>query len=277
MRINHTHTLALLAAVASLALLSSCSTTKDEANTLAYFSDLQAQSGTLPEGANFTKGQAIKPDDELVISITSTNPDASAMFNAPLARTAERGDVTTQTQPKLLTYIVGTDGNIIIPQIGVVHVQGLTTDEIAGQIKEKVAVTVKDPYVRVELLNWEVDVMGEVNTPKRITVTRQKFTILDALSAAGDLTEYAKRDGVMVIREVDGKKTYTRLNLQDSKLFASPCYYMQQGDVVYVEPNSIKIDNSKYNQNNAYKLSVVSTVVSTASVIASLVIALTVK
>lgn len=277
MKVKHISAI-LSAAFASIALLCSCSTAKDHASPLAYFSDLQAQNGTLPEGTSYTKGQTIKPDDELVISISSANPEASAMFNAPLARTAERGDVSTQPQPKLLTYIVGADGNITIPQIGVMHVQGLTTDEIASQIQAKVAETVKDPYVRVELLGWEINVMGEVVSPRRITVTKQKFSVLDALAAAGDLTEYAKRDGVIVIRDSgSGQKTYTRLNLQDSKLFASPCFYLQQDDVVYVEPNSIKVDNSKYNQNNAFKLSVVSTIVSTTSVIASLIIALMVK
>lgn len=258
-------------------LLASCGSSKDQVNTLAYFQTLKDSTGTLPEGTTFSQGQTIQSDDELVITISSSNPSASAIYNAPLTSSAQRGEVLAQAQPKLLTYIVGADGNISIPKIGVLHVAGLTTDEIAAIIKEKVAETVKDPYVRVELLNWTVDVMGEVKTPRRIVTGKQKMTVLDALAEANDLTEFAKRDGVIVIREVDGKKTYTRLNLQDSKLFSSPCYYLRQGDVVYVEPNSIRIDNSKYNQNNAFKLSVISTIVSAASVIASLVIALTVK
>ncbi|MBQ4368042.1 MAG: polysaccharide export protein, partial [Muribaculaceae bacterium] len=84
-------------------------------------------------------------------------------------------------------------------------------------------------------------------------------------------------NSVLVIREQGGKKSYQNMNLADSNIFSSPYFYLQQNDVVYVEPNAIKIDNSKYNQNNAFKLSVISTVVSAASVIASLVIALTVK
>lgn len=267
----------LTSLLACLSLLASCGSTKDQVNNLAYFQTLTDSTGTLPDGVSFTQAQTIQADDELVITITSSNPSASSIYNLPQTSTAQRGDLSAQSQPKLLTYIVGTDGNINIPKIGVLHVAGLTTDQIAAMIKEKVTETVKDPYVRVELLNWTVDVMGEVKNPHRVWVGKQKMTVLDALAEANDLTEYAKRDGVIVIREVDGKKTYTRLNLQDSKIFSSPCYYLRQGDVVYVEPNSIRIDNSKYNQNNAFKLSVVSTIVSAASVIASLVIALTVK
>ena len=136
---------------------------------------------------------------------------------------------------------------------------------------------VKDPYVRVQLTGYGVNVMGEVNAPRRVYIGKEKITLLEVLTLAGDLTQYARRDNVLVIRTVDGKRTYQRLNLQDSSIFSSPYFYMQQDDVVYVEPNKIKIDNSKYNQFNAYKLTMVSTIVSMASVIASLVIALTVK
>ncbi|MBR6489514.1 MAG: polysaccharide export protein, partial [Muribaculaceae bacterium] len=105
----------------------------------------------------------------------------------------------------------------------------------------------------------------------------ERFTLLDALSAAGDLTEFGERGNVLVIREENGKQVYHRLNLADTNIFSSPYYYLQQNDVVYVEPNQIRIDNSKYNQNNAYKLTVISTIVSATSVIASLIIAVAVK
>jgi polysaccharide export outer membrane protein len=101
--------------------------------------------------------------------------------------------------------------------------------------------------------------------------------VLDALSAAGDLTVYGERENVLIIREENGKRTAHRLNLNSSEVFTSPYFYLQQNDYVYVSPNKIRKDNSKYNQNNAFKLSVVSTVVSGCSVIASLVIALAIK
>ena len=117
--------------------------------------------------------------------------------------------------------------------------------------------------------------MGEVRAPQRVYSGRQNFTLLDALAVCGDLTEFAERDKVYVIRTVDGQRTYQRMDLGNSEIFESPYFYLRQNDVIYVEPNQIRIDNSKYNQNNAFKLSVISTVVSSVSVIASLVIALT--
>ena len=169
------------------------------------------------------------------------------------------------------------DGEIVMPVIGRLNVAGKTTREVEQMIVARVSQTVKDPFVRVELLGFYINVMGEVKSPHRIHVDSERYTLLDALSAAGDLTEYGERSKVMVIREENGKQTYHRLNLADSSIFSSPYFYLQQNDVVYVEPNQIRIDNSKYNQNNAYKLTVVSTIVSAVSVIASLVIALTVK
>ena len=127
------------------------------------------------------------------------------------------------------------------------------------------------------MINFTVNVMGEVRAPQRMVVGKERFTVLDALAAAGDLTEYGKRDNVLVIRTENGKSTYHRINLTDGSIYASPFFYLQQNDVVYVEPNKIKVDNSKYNQFAAFKLSQASTIVSVASVIASLVIALCVK
>lgn len=252
----------------------SCTTTKD--NNLAYFKDLAASAaGTLPEGPE--REIRLVPDNELAISISSAQPEATAMYNVPLGNPATRGVISTQGQPRLLTYIIDRQGNIELPVIGTLHVQGLTTSEVTDIIKKRVSENVHDPYVRVELLGFHVNVMGEVKSPHRIYVQSQRYSVLDALAEAGDLTEFAKRDAVTVIREQNGQKTYQRLNLADSQIFSSPYFYLQQNDVVYVEPNTIKIDNSKYNQNNAFKLSVISTVVSAASVIASLVIALTVK
>ena len=269
---KHYLTIAIFA-VLCMALFS-CSSTKE--NNLAYFKDiLPTPSGTLPD--NIMPNIRLEVDNELAISISSAQPEATAMYNVPLGNPATRGVISAQGQPRLLTYIIDKQGNIELPVIGTLHVQGLTTSEVTDIIKKRVSENVHDPYVRVELLGFFVNVMGEVKYPHRIYVQSQRYSILDALAEAGDLTEFAKRNSVLVIREQGGKKSYQNMNLADSNIFSSPYFYLQQNDVVYVEPNSIKIDNSKYNQNNAFKLSVISTVVSAASVIASLVIALTVK
>ena len=254
--------------------LTGCKTSTE--NTLSYFRNLgDSPSGVMPQGTGYEI--KIVPEDELLITVTSSVPEASAMFNQPQANVARRGEMNTQPSPRLQTYIVNKDGDIVMPVIGRLNVEGKTTKEIEQIITSRVSQTVKDPFVRVELLGFYVNVMGEVEKPQRIYVNSERFTLLDALSAAGDLTEFGERGNVLVIREENGQQTYHRLNLADSNIFSSPYFYLKQNDVIYVEPNQIRIDNSKYNQNNAYKLTVISTIVSAASVVASLIIAVAVK
>ena len=251
-----------------------CSSTKD--NNLAYFKNLpEAINGQL-EAAQPAR-VALQVDDEIAVTITSSAPEATAIFHAPLANSSVRGDLVVQGNPKLMAHVVDQQGYIELPVLGKISVLGKTTDEVEQAIRERVAATVRDPYVNVQLLSFYVDVMGEVKQPQRIKVDKKQFTVLDALATCGDLTEYGLRDGVVVIRHEGAQTTYHHLNLADTQIFNSPYFYLQQNDVVYVAPNRIRIDNSKYNQNNAFKLSVISTVVSAVSVVASLVIALAVK
>ena len=275
----------ILIILISSILFCACTTQKD----LAYFENINdSQSGTIQTADYQIK---IMPQDELMIVVSSEVPSASAQFNTIMATPVTGKDFTditstsignTQTTssatPKYLTYTVSKNGDIDFPVLGKIHVEGMTIEELKNYLKSQIEKTVKNPQVFVSLVNFKVKVIGEVKEPQTVNVTTEKFSIIDALSACGDLTEYGKRDNVIIMREQpDGTMGYMRLNLHDTSLFSSPYYYLQQNDIVYVEPNSIKQDNSKYNQNNSFKLSTISTIVSAASVIASLVIALTVK
>jgi len=248
----------------------SCNTSKDN---LTYFSNLNNNitSGAIASGNYEMK---IVPDDELIITITSLVPEATAQFNTPMTNVATRGTVSASQQGALTTYIVDKDGYIMMPVLGKVKVAGLTTSQIAENIKAEVGKTVTDPYVRVQLTNFRINVLGEVNAPGPKSTTKTKYSLIDAITDAGDLTEYGRRDNVLLIREENGQRIYHRINLNDTEILSSPYYYLRQNDVVYVEPNSVKKSNSKFNQDNSYKLSVISTIVSATSVIASLAIVL---
>lgn len=260
----------MVAAVAMMLVSCSTSTT-----SLTYFEDIKGvESGVLPSDSYDVK---IIPDDELFISVTSFIPSATAAYNLPLSNPATREDMQITTQPQQQCYIVDKNGDIMFPVLGRIHVAGLSTQELTKELEKRIGENVDDPVVRVELMNFRVNVLGEVKNPGAVSVKRERYTLLDALADAGDLTEYGERENVLLIREENGERTYHHLNLNDSKTMTSPYFYLKQNDVVYVEPNKIRKDNSKYNQNNAYKISVISTIVSACSVIASLVIALTVK
>lgn len=261
-----------------------CKSQKD----LAYFEDIKnSKNGTLEVSDYQIK---IVPQDELLIVVNSEIPSATAQYNTPTTNPGLQKDIPTSTisssinnissssTPKQATYIVNKDGDIDFPILGKIHVVGMTINELKEYLKKRIEKTVKDPQIYISLVNFKINVIGEVKEPQTLNITTEKYSLIDAISACGDLTEYGKRDNIIIIREQpNGELTYGRINLHDSNFFKSPYYYLQQNDVVYIEPNSIKQDNSKFNQYSSFKLSTISTIVSAASVIASLVIALTIK
>lgn len=263
----------LLYAMAVIAFaVSSCSSSK---NSLTYFEDIKGiESGNISSVEYSVK---IIPNDELFITVTSLIPQATAAYNLPVSNPGMLEVFNVTTQPQQQTYIVDKAGYIDVPVIGKVHVEGLTTQQVKEKMVELISKDVDDPIVRVELVNFRVNVLGEVQKPGAVSVKRERYSVLDALADAGDLTEFGERSNVLLIREENGTKTYHRLNLNEASVLSSPYFYLKQNDVIYVEPNEIRKDNSKYNQNNAFKLSVISTIVSACSVVASLVIALAIK
>lgn len=254
----------------AFAFLSSCQSTK---TTLPYFQDIvTVEEGIIPDDANYQA--TIKPDDELMITITSSVPGAIMTYNNILPGNTPGNENLNYRQ---LNYIVDAKGNITMPVLGEIHVEGLTVEQLKDKITEMIRKDVSDAIVNVSLLNFYVYVAGEVGRPSKIKVTEPRYSILDALAESGDLTQYGERSNVLLIRHEDGKRVLTHLDLTSSDVLNSPYFYLRQNDYIYVTPNSIKQSNSRYDNNNAYKLQVTSTIVSAASVIASLVIALVVK
>lgn len=150
-------------------------------------------------------------------------------------------------------YTVDLQGNIDFPVLGKVHVADMTREEVAVLIKSELQSRdlIKDPVVTVEYMNLSISVMGEVNRPGRYNIDKDHLTILDALSQAGDLTIFGKREKVLVLRNEDGKQRVYGINLCSAEhLYTSPVYYLQQNDVVYVEPNDTKARQSTVNGNN---------------------------
>lgn len=242
-------------------------------NTLAYFDDTNAiPQGEIPVQLHQI---TIQPNDELLINVSSELPQETAIYNLPFNTPGLTSEIITNaTTSQKQTYIVNREGDINFPVFGKIHVEGMTTGQLADMLEKRISADVESPLVRVELVNFRIKVMGEVLKPGSYTFDTERVSILDALAEAGDMTVYGKRDNVTVYREVDGKVVYQKLNLNDSRIISSPYYYLQQNDVVYVEPGSARSGQAEYNQNNSYKISVISTVASAISVITSLIIAL---
>ncbi len=212
----------------------------------------------------------IMAKDVLTISVNTTVPEAAAPFN--LGSSAGSGvQVTGITGTALQTYIVDKEGYIDYPIVGRIKVMGLTRFEAEDLIKSKIhpAYITEVPIVNVRFKNYKISVLGEVSRPGQYTIDTEQCTIFDALALAGDLTIYGKRDNVMLIREDNfGRKSITRINLQNPRLMLDPeIYYLQQNDVLYVEPNKTKSKASAIGTGETYAISIISTLISVTTLI----------
>lgn len=226
-------TLMVLAAV-------SCSTPKE----ISYFQDLQP--GVTELTITDPVEIKVRPKDKLSILVNSQDQKLNELFNL------QNTSGNTSGNRIELGYTIDTQGFINFPVLGKVKVGGMTREQIAEylteQLKEKELI--KDPVITVEFMNLGVSVLGEVNNPGRISINRDNMTILDALSEAGDLTIFGKRERVLVLRQENGKQRVYSVNLCSAgHIYTSPVYYLQQNDVVYVTPNDTKSRQSTVNGN----------------------------
>lgn len=215
-------------------ILSSCTPYKN----IPYFTDVSDRAkDSLLKTAEF-KDPVIMPDDILAINIVTIDPTTAAPVNqSTTMAVAAQVNGTTTMIPGLL---VDKNGNITLPIIGSVKLQGLTTSEARDTIRRRASQYFKEPDVQVRFANFSVTVLGEVIHPATFTMPSEKVSVLDALGMAGDLTIYGMRENVLVIRDVDGKKVVNRLNLNSADIFQSPFFYLKQNDVVYVQPSKQK-------------------------------------
>lgn len=180
----------------------------------------------------------IQKNDILSITVSSLNPEATAVFNVP-----NTGGTTTENAG----YLVNSDGNIEFPFLGSIKADGLTKEQLKADITKRLEEKqlLKAPIVTIRFLNYRVTVLGEVRNPAVLTIPNEKISLLQAIGMAGDLTINARRDNVLIIREEAGVKTLKRLNLNSDELLNSPYYYLMSNDIVYVEPNKNAIKSTR--------------------------------
>ena len=217
--------------------LSSCGSAKRE--DVVYFQDTGNFETLVDNNKSTTK---FKIDDLVSIHISSLDPEASVPFN--LIRGRSEGGL----QPEQVDYLIDQDGMIDFPVIGKVKIEGLSPDELRILLRDLLSDYLKDPIINIRLRNFTVTCLGAVNRPGTYPVDGERITILEALGLAGDVSLRAVRNNVLVIRDFDGTKVYTRIDLTSKNMTKSPVYYLTQNDVVYVEPNKSGIKETVLDQ-----------------------------
>lgn len=247
---------------------SSCSTPRN----ITYFKDVPDSVKQKLVDQSVYNTPVIQPDDILTVTILTLDPTATAVLNQQSAISGPSNNNTNNSSSintpggNASVYLVDRDGYVILPLLGKVSVKGRTTDQVRDDIRTKATEYYKDPVVNVRFANFKITVLGDVNKPSSYIMPNEKVTLLDALGMAGDLTIYGKRENVMLIRDnINGKKEIVRFNLNDSKIFSSPYFYLHQGDVIYVEPNKAKISGSDMEQ--VRRISIFSSILSVVIII----------
>lgn len=223
---------------------------------VTYFQDLRP--GESEQKVIAATEIKVRPGDKLSIIVNSRDPQLTQLFNLPyVGQQIGQGSVTanntTNSSQGVSGYTVDEKGMIDFPVLGKIEIAGKNREEIAAFIKGELLAKnlVKDPVVTVEYMNLCISVLGEVTKPGRYSIDRDKVTVLDAISMAGDLTIYGKREKVLVLREEEGVQHVYGINLCSAEhLYTSPVYYLRQNDVVYVEPNNVRARQATVNGNN---------------------------
>ena len=242
---------------AAVCLLTSCGSYKN----VTYFQNREALDKAVK---GYLVDARIMPKDVLSIVVNTTTPSAASQFNL----------VTPTTQTQIQTYLVDNDGKIQFPVVGELKVGGLTKNEAEQMIRQAISPYLaesENPVVTVRMSSFSISVLGEVNQPGTFTVAREKINVLEALSRAGDLTIYGVRNNVTLIREDnEGNKSYHSLDLNDANIVNSPYYYLQQNDILYVEPNKVRAKSSTIGTSTSLWLSATGILISVATLLVSI-------
>ncbi|MBR3093002.1 MAG: polysaccharide biosynthesis/export family protein [Bacteroidaceae bacterium] len=253
-----------------LLLFWSCKTPEQ----ISYFQDLRP--GVSENEIINPRDIKVRVEDKLAIIVNSRDPQLTTMFNLPyITQTIGNQSGANNQSRGISGYTVRKDGTIDFPVLGTLKVLGMTREEIAAMIKKELINRnqLKDPVVTVEFMNLTYSVLGEVSSPGRYSIEKDKVTILDAISEAGDLTIFGKRENVLVLRNENGTQRVYDVNLcSGNDIYNSPVYYLQQDDVVYVEPNKVKARQSTVNGNTIFTPSFWLSVLSLATTITVLIV-----
>jgi len=211
----------------------------------------------------------LKKDDLLAIIVTGDDPEAAIPFNLPISMgVGANNSGYTSGNPERVGYLIDENGAITMPFLGSVQLSGLSRSEAILHIQKRLAKYVNHPVVTVQILNYKITVLGDVKKPGTFKVPNERITLLEAIGLAGDLNITGNRKNVLVIRDHDGVKEEYRIDLTASALFSSPVYYLEQNDMVYVEPNgTARLRSSLFVTTTGIFVSLTSLIITTISVI----------
>jgi polysaccharide export outer membrane protein len=241
--------------------LFSCASRKD----VVYYQNIDTMAAQEKSSSYEVK---IQPDDLLMIIVSAEDPEIAMPFNLASISTSSPGklDATTGQQTMQL-YLVDVTGTIDFPILGKLKISGLTRSEVLKMLQDRIAMYIKKPIINLRIMNFKISVQGEVNAPGSYPVPSDRISLIEAITMAKDLTIYGKRDNILIIREIDGVKSYNRVDITKADFITSPFYYLAQNDVIYVEPNKNRINGAAIGANTGVIISISSLLITLITLI----------
>lgn len=244
-------------------LLFSCKSREE----LVYYQNIDKLALSKPFNSYEIK---IQPDDLLTIIVSAENPETAIPFNLStisVPSALNNNMMNARGQETMQSYLVDASGGIDFPVLGKIEVGGLSRSEVLQLLETKISKYIKNPIINIRLMNFKVSVHGEVTLPGTYHINSDRVTLIEAISMAKDLTIYGKRDNILIIREVNGLKSYNRIDITKADFINSPFYYLAQNDVVYVEPNKTRINGAAVGSNTGVIISITSLLITIITLI----------
>jgi polysaccharide export outer membrane protein len=241
--------------------LFSCASRKD----VVYYQGIDEMA---PSEKSVSYEIKMQPDDLLMIIVSAEDPEIAAPFNLKsVSMVSPSKQDLVRSQETMQLYLIDAKGFIEFPVLGKLKVGGMSRSEVLQLLQQKIAVYIKNPIINLRVMNFKVSVQGEVNLPGTYPVASDRITLIEALTMAKDLTIYGKRNNILIIREIDGVKSYNRVDITKADFINSPFYYLAQNDVVYVEPIKTKINGAAIGPNTGVIISISSLLITLITLI----------
>lgn len=210
----------------------------------------------------------IQPDDLLLIIVSAEDAESAIPFNLTTASVPAAAGLNIPIgQQTIQTYLVDASGSMTFPVLGKLQVGGLSRSELMQLLEVKISKYIKNPIITIRRMNFKISVQGEVNSPGTYSIDSDRMTLIEAISMAKDLTIYGQRNNILIIREINGVKSYNRVDITKADFINTPFYYLAQNDVVYVEPNKARINGAAVGSNTGVIISITSLLITIIALI----------
>lgn len=227
---------------------------------ISYFSNLELENGDVYASAKIVDPIRIQSGDELMIKVTTLNPESNMLFNYGVISNGDEINFAATGSYNQSVYLVNEEGEIDFPIVGKINLLDLTRTEAKAKIVGLLEKLETNPRVELSISNFKITVLGEVNQPSTFQIDSENISVIEALGLAGDMTVYGKRENVLVIRENHGGKLLYRININDKDLLNSKNFFLKQNDVLYVEAHNKKLIQADINPTTIALLSIASSI-----------------